>query len=461
MKKCIILLTASLFFGFLLCGYAIGQDKYEPTWESLDSRPTPDWFTNAKFGIFIHWGVYSVPAWAPMDQYSEWYYKRLEDEKKKTEGGPTLTFHNKVYGKDFEYKDFAPLFKAELVDPDQWADFFVRSGARYVVLTSKHHDGYCLWPSEQSKGWNSVDVGPRRDLLGELTESVRKRGLKMGFYYSLYEWFNPLYMSDVNRYVNGHMVPQFKDVVKRYKPSIIFSDGEWEHPGSTWKSKELLAWLFNDSPCRDEVVVNDRWGKGERSVHGGYYTTEYGKTYGKAEKDEMSAAHPWEENRGMGASFGFSRREPIDEYKSATELIHLLINLVSRGGNLLLDIGPTDDGIIPVIMQERLVQIGQWLEVNGEAIYRTRAWRAESEGDSVYYTSRDNAVYAICLNWPGDELVLNTPKPSARTLITLLGHEGNLEWSHENGRLLIHIPQLTVDEVPCRHAYVFKLRNIE
>ena len=152
---------------------------------------------------------------------------------------------------------FAPMFKAELYDPNQWADIFHRSGAKYIVLTSKHHDGYCLWPSKEAneswgRPWNAVDIGPGRDLLGELTNAVRAKGIHMGFYYSLYEWYNPLWATDRAMYVEKHMFPQFKDLVTRYKPSVIFSDGEWDMDSKDWRSEELMAWLFNESPVKDE-----------------------------------------------------------------------------------------------------------------------------------------------------------------------------------------------------------------
>src|SRR5690606_41124340 len=191
-----------------------------PEWADLDARPTPQWWRDAKFGIFIHWGVYSVPAFAKVGEYAEWYWKDLDDPTRAGHA-ETRAFHERNYGADFAYADFAPLFRAELFDAAQWADIFARSGAKYVVLTSKHHDGFALWPSEHAdaawgRAWNSVSTGPRRDLLGELTEAVRQTGVRMGIYYSLYEWFNPLYREDVHRYVAEHMIPQFKDVVSRY-----------------------------------------------------------------------------------------------------------------------------------------------------------------------------------------------------------------------------------------------------
>ena len=445
----------ALFISALwLAGTAAAQGPYQPTWESLDSRPNPAWFSEAKFGIFIHWGVYSVPAWGPKGSYAEWYWRYMNDEKR-----PTSKYHDETYGEDFRYQDFAPMFKAELFDPAEWADLFARAGARYVVLTSKHHDGFCLWPSPDSWNWNSVDIGPHRDLAGDLTEAVRARGLKMGFYYSLYEWFHPLYTSDPERFVNEHMIPQFKDLVERYQPSLIFSDGEWEHPNEMWKSRELLAWLFNESAARDEVVVNDRWGKDTRSRHGGYFTTEYGRHH---RMDQVSRQqYSWEENRGIGGSYGFNRNETIEDYSTSTALLHLLIETVSRGGNLLLNVGPTADGRIPVIMQDRLLEIGGWLAVNGEAIYGTRPWRVAAEGELVRYTSRDGAVYAICLDWPGKELSLAEPKLAKGGTVTLIGKQEPLRWRQKGGKLEIQVPTLAVNEVPSRHAYVFKLTGVE
>ena len=236
----------------LFAGTATAQTRYQPNWDSLDSRPVPSWYQDARFGIFIHWGLYSVPAFAPPNikgqtPYAEWYWNSLTSKK-----SATVDFHNKTYGANFQYPEFAPSFKAELFDPDRWADVFERSGAKYVVLTSKHHDGFALWPSADAdrdwgRPWNSVTAGPHRDLLGDLTTAVRKKGVRMGFYYSLYEWYNPLWLNDKPKYVTEHMHPQFKDAVQRYKPSIIFSDGEWDLTSEQWHSPELLAWLYNDS----------------------------------------------------------------------------------------------------------------------------------------------------------------------------------------------------------------------
>jgi alpha-L-fucosidase len=405
---------------------------YTADWASIDSRPIPKWFEDAKFGIFIHWGVYSVPGWGPKGSYAEWYWHNMQDHN-----GPTWRHHAQTFGADFPYQSFAPMFKAEDFDPADWAGLFKRSGAKYVVLTSKHHEGFCLWPSAQSKDWNSVDVGPHRDLLGDLTKAVRGAGLKMGLYYSLYEWFNPLYHSNLQQYVADHMLPQLKDLVTRYQPSLIFTDGEWDHPSADWRSTEFLSWLYNNAPNKEEVVVDDRWGKETRSVHGGYYTTEYGDV-GAGKK--LAEKRKWEECRGIGASFGYNRNEDENDYKSGPALIEVLVNIVSRGGNLLLDIGPTAEGRVPQVMQDRLLEIGAWLKVNGEAIYGTHEWREPAEGKWIRYTAKGSAVYAILLDWPGGELTLATPKAEGSVTASLLGSRARLICHAESDGLHIQLP---------------------
>lgn len=470
--------------------------EYEATWDSLDSRPTPEWFLDAKLGIFIHWGVYSVPAFAYPDSYSEWYWHSLKasqdgrNERQRRNATATREFHKRVYGEEFAYADFARLFKTEMFDPAQWAELFKRAGARYVVLTSKHHDGFALWPSAEAsrtwgRPWNSVEAGPGRDLLGDLGEAVRDAGLNMGFYYSLYEWFNPLWLSDRDQYIREHMVPQFKDVVTKYRPSLIFSDGEWDLEHQRWMSTELLAWLFNEAPSRDEVVINDRWGKGIRHEHGGYYTTEYGA--GMAD-----GSHPWEENRGIGHSFGYNRNEPIENYMTGKELVWVLVDLVSRGGNLLLDVGPTADGRIPLLQQARLLELGEWLAVNGEAIYGTRPWKTPAQWTSgkrpeqgykqyrqeydilklaglepqdgmarkmAFFTRKGDDLYAIMPGLPKGSLRLQGVQPPRGAMVTMLGRPGSLDWKQAGKDLTVSIPALTPDEVPGRYAYTLKIES--
>jgi alpha-L-fucosidase len=464
------------------------EKTYRGNWASVDSRPNPPWYSDAKFGVFIHWGVYSVPAYAAVgvkgeNPYAEWYWNSLEEGKKGGRGKKTVEFHSRVYGADFPYSNFAPLFRAELYDPDHWADVFVRAGAKYVALTSKHHEGFTLWKSAEAnrtwnRPWNSVDIGPKRDLLLDLMEAGRAKSLKMGIYYSLYEWYNPLWLSDKKRYAREHMVPQFKDVVTHAKPSIIFSDGEWELPSADWGSAEMLAWLFNDSPVAGEVVVNDRWGKDTRHKHGGYFTTEY--TAGMLKTDR-----PWEENRGMGYSYGFNRAERLEDYRTRRELTLMLIDIVSRGGNLLLDIGPAADGTIPTIMEDRLTAIGDWLRPHGEAIYGTRAWKQTRQWSSgqvpvmeekefmgeyniakmvdtppagyarvdAFFTAKDHTVYAILPRWPGARVEFNDLEARADAKITMLETGQTLKWRREGSRISVEMPERT----EAREAYVLKI----
>lgn len=457
-----------LFLTVLLLTLNLFAQNYQPNWESLDKRPVPSWFEDSKFGIFIHWGVYSVPAWGPTgdsigvyDKYAEWYWNKLENKGSKV-NKYFVQFHQKTYGLNFKYQDFAPMFRAELFKPDDWADLFKKSGARYIVLTSKHHEGFTLWPSPQSWNWNSVDVGPHRDLCGDLTASVKKAGLHMGFYYSLYEWYNPLYRSDPGKYVDNHMIPQMKDLVTRYTPDILWTDGEWDKPSKDWKSEEFLAWLYNESPVKQNVVVNDRWGSETRSKHGGIYTTEYG-LIGEKEGIDDANIRPWEECRGIGTSFGFNRAENLDSYSSAEELIKILVSTVSAGGNLLLDIGPAADGTIPVIMQQRLLEIGKWLDRNGEAIYGTRAFIKSKEeaainseaNKTIFFTEKNKEIYMICLNWPAKDVILQGLETSGNTKVSLLGSDKAVRYKKSGNSLVITPPLMNPDEY--QPAYVFKI----
>jgi len=474
------------------------QTRYQPEWSSLDARPNPKWYTDAKFGIFIHWGLYSVPAYAAVgvkgeNEYAEWYWNSLTEGMRgngTSNGAATWEFHKKVYGPDFKYPDFAPMFRAELFDPDRWADVFVQAGAKYVALTSKHHEGFTLWHSAEAnrswgRAWNSVDIGPRRDLLMDLSTAGRAKGLHMGIYYSLYEWYNPIWLTDKARYVTEHLFPQFKDVVTHAQPDIIFSDGEWELTSAEWHSAELLAWLFNESPVAGKIVVDDRWGKDTRHKHGGYYTTEYTSGMQQAE-------HPWEESRGMGQSYGYNRAESLTNYHTGRELTMMLIDIVSRGGNLLLDIGPRADGRIPVIMEERLMQIGEWLRPNGECIYgthalkNTRQWskgkvpqmedkefRASYEIKQMvdeppagyarvdaFFTANGDYLYAILPRWPEQGLTLDGFNAPSGAKISLLETGDELKWRQTGSQLQITLPDALRFKLRARQAYVLKMAGV-
>jgi len=481
MKKSFLLLLTI----FLLS--KINAQHYEANWASLNQRKIPAWFHQDKFGIFIHWGVYAVPSYAPVipnsgDSYSEWYWYRINEKQK-----DFTAFHNKNFGPDFKYPQFETQFKAELFDPKQWADVFKKSGAHYVVLTSKHHEGYTLWNNAEAdrdwqRPWNAVTGTPKRDLLGDLTNAVRDAGLKMGYYYSLYEWFNPLWKQDKKRFVSEHMFPQFKDLVTRYKPAVIFSDGEWELSDTAWRSPELLAWLFNESPVAKDVVINDRWGSNTRGKNTGctYTTSEYGSG--------MDANVIWEESRGIGHSYGYNRNEKLEDYKTSHDLILMLVDIVSRGGNLLLDIGPTADGRIPVIMQQRLTDMGIWLQTNGEAIYGTEAYKQSyqwSEGKKptkkkesfmagydiaeqvkpnksqahieAFFTTKGKNLYAV-FPYYNRQLRVRNFKPAAGTVVSILGSKKTLALKKVGNDCIIDVSSIHPGDIP-GELFTVKMEN--
>ncbi len=457
----------SLLIFLCFTQFLFAQKTYKPTWESIDSRPMPAWFEDAKFGIFIHWGVYAVPSYSPTvrdsvgiyDRYAEHYWRRLQE--KNTTQHYFTDFHKRVYGENSKYQDFANNFKAELFQPEEWAKLFKRSGAKYIVLTSKHHEGFPMWPSKHSWNWNAMDVGPHRDLLGDLTKAVRGKDLKMGYYYSLLEWYHPLYKKEtLNQYIDEHMFPQMKDLITTYKPDVFWTDGEWDYTSEKLRSTEFLSWLFNESAVKDKVVINDRWGEETRSKHGGFYTTEYDLLHNVNAADAQFS-HPWEECRGMAGSFGYNRNEMLDDYSTSEELIHILINKVGRGGNLLLNIGPTADGRIPVIMQQRLADMGTWLDVNGDAIYGTRKWEkspAVTKETKVYFSKKGKDLYVLCTKFPEQDIIVeNIGKP---TNISLLGLKSSVKSVFKNGKLMITPPVVTPANNPCNYAWVFKLEGV-
>ncbi len=466
--------------------------QYQPDWESLDKRPTPQWFKDAKFGIFIHWGVYSVPGWSTKGNYAEWYQQGLQ-----TTDSARMKFHKAKFGTR-TYYDLANDFKAELYNPDDWAKLFERSGAKYIVLTSKHHDGFTLWPNQKANKtwgfpWNAKDAGPKRDLLGDLFQAVRKTSVHAGMYYSLYEWFNPLWKADPKKYAAEHVWPQMKELINTYQPDVFWTDGDWDAPPETWKSQEFLAWLFNESPVKDKIIVNDRWGSGVRFNHAGIYTPEY-------QPDLDFEDHDWEESRGMGYSYGYNREEDAWDYNTTQSLVIALIDKVSRGGNFLLDIGPDEHGKIPPIMQERLLEIGEWLRINGEAIYDTRRWKTPSQwsegrkdykgsnehitgdwktgGDimlkltvdpdpgyavkEVFYTYNptSNSLYAIFPKYPGSrKLILNNIKLPAGTRISFLSTKENLQWKQNGSNIEISLPEYDPNKIKSPYAYAVKVET--
>lgn len=355
----------------------------------VNNREYPQWFKDAKLGIFIHFGLYSVPSWSGKEQYAEWFYKGLISGD-----SARINYQKKVFGENFKYEDYKDIFKAELFDANQWADLFKRSGAKYVLFTSKHHDGYCMWNSKYAKNWNSYETAPKRDFCQELTDAVRKRGMEMGLYYSLTEWTNPLYRwtidtnISIENYAKNHLVPQFKELVDKFKPTIIFSDGDWDHTYKELHSDELVEFYYKI--VGEKAIVNDRFGKG---FNHGFLTPEYSAGI-------IETKRPWAECRGIGRSFGLNRNEDIESYKTSEEIIKHFVKLVAGGGGLTLNVGPSADGQIPLIQQERLLDLGHWLLLNGEAIYGSKPYiKPYDECDVISSDELRNIETVIDFDW--------------------------------------------------------------
>ncbi|XP_071549963.1 alpha-L-fucosidase-like [Panulirus ornatus] len=407
---------------FLLCILGVAWARYEPTWSSLDTRPLPEWYDGAKIGIFLHWGVFSVPSYG-----SEWFWEYWQGKQY----FDYVEFMKMNYPPNFTYQDFAAQFTAEFYNPEEWASIFDASGARYVVLTSKHHEGFTNWPSHFSWNWNSMDVGPKRDLLGDLAKAVRSKTphIHFGLYHSLFEWFNPLFLADkannftTNDFVVSKTMPELYELVKNYQPEVVWSDGSADANDWYWNSTLFLAWLFNDSPVKDTVVVNDRWGRDIPCHHGSFYTCQDRYNPG------VLQPHKWENCMTLDRrSWGYRRNAPLTDYLTIHNVISQLAQTISCGGNILINAGPTHDGRIPPIMEERLRQLGSWLDINGEAVYDSKPWAHQNDTvtPGVWFTSNGGRVYAIVLSWPkGDLLTLGSVIPTPQTHLSMLGYHSD------------------------------------
>ena len=468
------------------------NEKYQPNLESVRHHQVPQWYHDAKFGIFIHWSLSCIPAYAPTDMgditevvaqhgwkkhyannpYAEWYLNSL-----RIENSPVSKFHMEKYGSEYSYDNFGRTFNDSLRqwDPREWADVFKGVEARYVVLVSKHHDGFLLWPSQhpnpRKPNWQ-VD----RDVVGELTDAVREKGLKMGFYYSgSLDWsFNQAPITDtVGLMINGpttreyadYVDAHFRELIDKYQPSILWNDIGYP-PGQNLN--ELFAYYYNKI---DEGLVNDRWLQIPKKGRWIYRTwpirplldyvmkralikeglsppTPPHSDYSTPEYTTLSKISPrkWECVRGIGKSFGYNQLETPVDYLTVPELVHMLIDIVSKNGNLLLNVGPMSDGTIPEVQLERLSGLGEWLKINGEAIFDTRPWSvAEGKTDcgiDVRFTQKNRDLYAIPMNSPDQSLIkINNLQAAPDTAINLLGSPGDCAWEQIGPDLQIKMPE--------------------
>ncbi len=494
-KKVKIIVCYSLLVSILVllaqgCSHS---QEYSADWKSLEGYPVPEWYQDAKFGIMIHWGAYSVPGWVPAG-YAEWYPHRLYYDRRIQE------YHEKTFGalSEVGYKDLIQMFKAEKWDPEAWADIFVQAGARYVIPVAEHHDGFAMWDSKLTT-WDVAERGPRRDIIGELEKACRGRGLKYGPSY--HRERHPSYFTQEKYVIKSKPWPaiveeikqmpeaaelygpfqyddafiadyiaRWKEIQEKYRPDFMWIDDipifYWNQKGANDPQIErfrqacagMIAGYFNAAQEWDKEVYLNNKGKHPN----------WPVKLGCRSRDNMDIsefpAPDWENPATIAKSYGYNRKdEEIGAYKSSTRLVHLLTDVVSKNGSLLLNIGPKADGTIPQSQVQRLLDIGQWLEVNGEAIYATRCWETFGEGvnsgkskhfSGVRFTqSKDGkTVYAILLECPNDVTLRSFQGLNVKD-VALMGSDALLQWSLGANGLTVNLPE----DKPCKHAYVLKI----
>lgn len=459
------------------------EGPFKPTWESLENFSVPSWYLDGKFGIFIHWGVYSVPAFG-----NEWYPRNMYQV-----GSKEYEHHVRTYGspKDFGYKDFIPLFKAENYDPHAWAALFRRAGAKFVVPVAEHHDGFAMYDSDLTE-WCASRMGPKRDLIGELAQAVRDQWLIFGVssHRAEHWWFfngGMKFPSDVQdpRYAGlyGPAQPEtmppneaFLDdwlarcceIVDKYRPQLFWFDWWIEQPVFQPYLQRFAAYYYNRGA---------QWGKGVAINFKNRAFPQKAAVY-DIERGQLDDISPffWQTDTAVAKnSWGFIRNP---DYKTAETIIGDLVDIVSKNGALLLNIGPAPDGTIPEEDQRILLEIGEWLWLNGEAIYGSRPWKVYGEGptqvpsggftdtrrnpfssEDIRFTTKGNLLYATVLAWPPHGTVtirsLGTQirlYPGEIGEVRLLGH-GPLEWSRNAEGLIVHFPS----QKPCKSAYVLRI----
>jgi alpha-L-fucosidase len=394
--------------------------RHEPTEAPHYPAPdVPEWYRDAKLGLFVHWGVYSVPAWgAPHaegavpeedayahHQYAEWYANTV-----RIAGSPTRRMHEERYGVGTTYEDLAERWDVTGFDADAFVGELVAAGARYIVPTTKHHDGFCLWDTATTS-FNAAHRGPRRDLVAEIARATRAAGARLGLYFSgALDWhvsdFGPIESStDLFRLRRNdqafarYAAAQLQELIRRFSPDLLWNDIDWPDAGKGRAPYGLAHLLHEYREAVPEGVVNDRWGV----PYHGFWTREYAHV-------AQTLEHPWEATRGLGWSFGYNEAEGPEHTIGERELVHLLVDVVSKNGNLLLNVGPAADGTIPALQRERLAALGAWLARHGEAIYATRPWLRSGDTPSdpvtgrpdpgrspVAYTRRDRTVFVHVL----------------------------------------------------------------
>ncbi len=406
------------------------------------------WWKDARFGMFIHWGIYSVPAGV--------YHGKVVPG-----AAEWIMYSAKIPVK--EYETFAREFNPVKFNADEWVKIAKDAGMKYIVITAKHHDGFCMWHTKLTR-YNVVDATPyKKDVLKELSEACKKEGMNLGFYYSIMDWHNPLAHGDsFPRYRDEYMKPQLKELLTKYGDiKILWFDGEWINEWNEQEGEDLYNYVRSIKP---DIIVNNRVGKGRMGMKGMNKGEGYVGDFGTPEQGILNnkSDFSWETCMTMNNTWGYKKTD--NHWKSSKLLIHNLIDIASKGGNYLLNVGPTSEGIIPGPSVTRLREMGNWLKINGEAIYGTKTFMHYKEGDNIRYTVSGDGIYiyAMSLDWPGSSLTLESVEPDNDAIIQMLGYVTPLKWRIDrNQDLQIRIPDKMTDENnrPGRYAWTFRIKG--
>jgi alpha-L-fucosidase len=488
-RRCLALPAALL----AIAGNALAADPlpppkgpYQPTWDSIQQQyQVPAWFSEGKFGIFMHWGLYSVPAHG-----SEWYVKYMYNNQ-----GGVRDWHTQTFGpiNKFGYKDFIPLFTCKDFDSDAWALLFKKAGARYVVPTAEHHDGFALWDSDLTR-WDAKDMGPKRDLIGDLAQAVRKQGLKFGVSSHRMEHYSFIAIPNVPSDLTDPATQDFywtmnhsdalyqkfladwvarqKEVIDKYQVDMLWFDNGVNGRALDPQKLEVAAYYYNRAAEWGKPVTLST--KSTAYLSGSLLDFE---REGRATQEILNT--PWQVDDPIGNKFGYGVGLV---YKPPELLVRRLVNTVSKNGNYLLNISPKSDGTIPQEQQDRLLAIGKWLEVNGEGIYGTKAWNQYGEGpywasrtrsnaddppnekysaNEFRFTTKGDTLYVFVMDWPTDDPVISalaSGKVDGKVeSVTMLGHDGALAFTQDEKGLIVKFPA----EKPCDYVYGLKITGLK
>jgi alpha-L-fucosidase len=377
-----------------------------------------DWFTRQRYGMFVHMNIATVPAFAPVHEYADWYRAFWEPGMPDVILHPPvpfpeiLQFHADHYPEVEEFDDFIPGLTLEHWDADGVAQLARDAGMRYLVPVTKHHDGYCWWDSDLTDR-TSVKTGPKRDVIAELADASRAHDLVFGLYYSLLDWGHPEH-PDRERYVDAFMRPQIAELVERFRPQLLWGDGHWGHNGDHWRADRIVGDFYDALAAVGlDGVVNDRFG----ASHADYAVYEYDVP------DEVPTG-AWELCRGLSYSFCFNRAERDDDHLSALEVVAMLTEVVAKGGNLLLNVGPRADGTIPDVQARVLREAGQWVNAHAEAIHGSKPFEVWGDADTRYTVGADGSVFAVDLT--------NAAERTFPALAGVVAIDGAAEWAERD-----------------------------